>query len=155
MYILQIFLVLSDSVAENIITCFWCFILIKIDCTCFRMSTSSIILSHSSRINTCKLSKFNALSLTSCKMRPGVPITMCGGVSFNVFNYGLMGTPPKKHSLRMFGRYFVNLSHSFLIWCASSLVLQRMRTEFGFGSSSSWCKTERIKTAVFPLPEIA
>lgn len=120
------------------------------------MSNSSSNLSHSSIMNTYKFSKFRALSFTNCRIRPGVPIKMCGLFSpLSILIWSFTGTPPKKHSLRMLGRYTVNLSHSFLIWWASSRVLQRMSTELGLGSSSNWWSTDRIKTAVFPLPETA
>ena len=50
MNFLQTVRISLERVAENIITCFSCGVLLKISCTSARMSSFSSILSHSSRM---------------------------------------------------------------------------------------------------------
>jgi len=127
---------------------FWTWVLI---------SVSSSILSHSSRTKWERFSRLSFLLWQRARILPGVPM-MIWGVVFSflrIFWFSWIGTPPKKTSFLSLGKNFENLSNSFLIWYANSLVLQRIKADAGLGSSSSWFKMERINTAVFPKPETA
>ena len=129
MNFLQIGLMSSDRVALNIRTCFWFGVFKKISCTSLRMSSSSSILSHSSSTKCFRFLRFSLLILTNCRIRPGVPTTMCGVFSFSVRSSCVIGRPPKNTEHRICGMYFENRSYSLLIWKASSLVLHITRTD--------------------------
>jgi len=95
MYILQTSFILSDKVAENIMTYFWDELLINIFWTWDLISVSSSILSHSSRINIDKLSSFKSFFYTRARILPGVPIIMCGGfLPFKILTFSACGHPP-------------------------------------------------------------
>ena len=122
------------------------------------LPVSSSILSHSSKTKTSRLSSLRVYFLTKARTLPGVPMMMWGHFSLSLKSFSLsyIGTPPKTTAVLSFGRYLVNLSNSFLIWKASSLTLQRIKAEFGFGSfSSNFYRIEMTKTAVLPIPETA
>ena len=97
------------------------------------------------------------LPRTRARIRPGVPTTIVGGSLFNRLMCYEIGYPPYITSTETFflSMCFVNLSYSFLIWKASSLVWHITSTETGFGSSSSWWRVVSTKTAVFPMPDLA
>ena len=80
------------------------------------LPVSSSILSHSSRTNICNLSKFKSPFWQSARILPGVPMMICGALTpLIILAWSWYGCPPKNTSFLKLGRYFVNLSNSFLI----------------------------------------
>lgn len=61
---------------------------------CCCLPRPSSILSHSSRMKCLVCFRLRSPLLTNAKIRPGVPTTMCGGSSFRVFLFAVMGIPP-------------------------------------------------------------
>mmetsp|Transcript_14779 Transcript_14779/g.25146 ORF Transcript_14779/g.25146 Transcript_14779/m.25146 type:complete len:286 (+) Transcript_14779:369-1226(+) len=155
MNFLQTCFVCSGKVAENISTCFSEAHLMKIFCTCSRMSVSSMSLSHSSSTKILLFSPLMWPSLMSSMTRPGVPIMMWGAFSgfLRIFMCSWMGWPPRKACLRTQGMNSVKRSNSFLIWLASSLTFPRMMAYPDLAVSCSiWLRMAMMKTAVFPMP---
>jgi len=113
--------------------------------------------SHSSKMNLLSLSIFIILLWTRSFTRPGVPHTMWGGSSSNIFWWIFFATPPKMASLLMFSKNFPNLWNSALIWNAISRVCTSTSVSIiffplSFVSGRIWWRVARTKTAVFPIP---
>lgn len=83
MNFLHVVLIDALSVAENICTCFWWGVILKIDWTSLLMSRASNILSHSSSMKCLIFWVSKCLPRTRARMRPGVPTTTVGGSFFN------------------------------------------------------------------------
>lgn len=115
----------------------------------------SSILSHSSRTKNLSLSSFKCPVFARSRTRPGVPTATCGGSWVNFSLCWATGTPPNRVSVLRFKKYFPRRSNSFVIWNASSLVWHRTIHCGLSPSKSNWCKIDKTKTAVFPIPDFA
>mmetsp|Transcript_4409 Transcript_4409/g.17587 ORF Transcript_4409/g.17587 Transcript_4409/m.17587 type:complete len:205 (-) Transcript_4409:192-806(-) len=144
-----------ESVAENIITCLSCGVILKISCTSARMSSCSSILSHSSRMKCPHCLSEMSPSLASALHRPGVATITLGGFSFSCSFCCLMFTPPKITETFTAGKYAAKRSNSWQIWYASSRVWHRINAPTSPGTGSSCCSTASTNTAVLPMPDLA
>jgi hypothetical protein len=145
------------NVAENIITCLSCGVILKMFWTSYLISRASSIWSHSSRIKCFIFSVFRLLFFTRARTLPGVPISIVGGFFFSSFIWSYSGCPPymTSHVTLVSSRYFMNLTNSLFIWKASSLVWHRIIRDIGLGSSSNYYRVVSVKTAVLPIPDFA
>mmetsp|Transcript_19152 Transcript_19152/g.53631 ORF Transcript_19152/g.53631 Transcript_19152/m.53631 type:complete len:205 (-) Transcript_19152:213-827(-) len=142
-------------VAENIMTCLSCGVILKISCTSARMSSFSNTLSHSSRMKCLTVFRFRMPSLASCLMRPGVPTTIAGTSFFRDSFCCCTGMPPKKLPTLTLRSRVLKRSNSWQIWYASSRVWHSTMADTSPGLGSSCCSTDSTNTAVLPIPDLA
>lgn len=130
-------------VAENIMTCFSCGVILTISWTSRRISrvrllelacsvslpASPIILSHSSRTKYLTLSSFILPERAKASILPGVPTTIWGQSLARRSSSFLIGIPPKKTATLIPGRYLLKRSYSLEIWKASSRVWHMHTTD--------------------------
>mmetsp|Transcript_9230 Transcript_9230/g.28717 ORF Transcript_9230/g.28717 Transcript_9230/m.28717 type:complete len:201 (-) Transcript_9230:207-809(-) len=143
------------SVALNIITCFLCGDLTKMDCTSLRMSSVSSTLSHSSMTKCSRLLRSRSPLLARSSTRPGVPTTMCGQSALSISTCVVRGTPPKMTATLRSFMYTEKRSNSWQIWKASSRVWHSTSALTLFSLGSICCSVLSVNTAVLPMPDLA